>query len=55
MASKNGVRVIVTLECTECHERNYTSEKSRRKVLIRLEMRKFCPRCRVHRLHRETK
>ena len=55
MASKKGVRMIITLECTECHERNYTSEKSRRNDPNRLEMRKFCPRCKVHRLHRETK
>ncbi|MCL5429321.1 MAG: 50S ribosomal protein L33 [Chloroflexi bacterium] len=55
MAGKKGVRVIITLECTECHERNYTSEKSRRNDQNRLEMTKFCPRCKVHRLHRETK
>jgi large subunit ribosomal protein L33 len=55
MASKKGVRVIITLECTECHERTYTSEKSRRNNQARLEMKKFCPRCKVHRLHRETK
>ena len=55
MASKKGVRVVITLECTECHERNYTSEKSRRNDQARLEMKKFCPRCKTHRLHRETK
>ena len=55
MAGKKGVRVIITLECTECHERNYTSEKSRRNDQNRLEMAKFFPRCKVHRLHRETK
>jgi large subunit ribosomal protein L33 len=55
MAGKKGVRVVITLECTECHERNYTSEKSRRNDQNRLEMKKFCSRCRVHRLHRETK
>jgi large subunit ribosomal protein L33 len=55
MAGKKGVRVVITLECTECHERNYTSEKSRRNTQARLEMNKFCRRCKVHRLHRETK
>ena len=30
MAKKKGVRIIITLACTECKERNYTSEKNRR-------------------------
>jgi large subunit ribosomal protein L33 len=49
------VRVVITLECTECRERNYTTEKSRRNDPQRLELRKFCRRCRQHTLHRETK
>jgi large subunit ribosomal protein L33 len=49
------VRVVITLECTECRERNYTSEKSRRNDPQRLELRKYCRRCRQHTLHRETK
>ncbi|MBN2501517.1 MAG: 50S ribosomal protein L33 [Anaerolineales bacterium] len=55
MASKKGVRTIVTLECTECHERNYVTEKNRRNDPTRLELQKFCRRCREHRLHRETR
>ena len=55
MAKKKGIRVIVTLECTECHERNYTTEKSRRNDPGRIEMTKYCSRERKHTLHRETK
>ncbi len=55
MAKKKGVRVIVTLECTNCRERNYTTEKSRRNDPTRMELNKFCSRCREHTLHRETK
>jgi len=55
MASKKGVRPIITLACTECKERNYTSEKNRRNDPGRLELNKFCRRCRKHTLHRETK
>ena len=47
--------MIITLECTECHERTYTSEKNRRNDPQRVELNKYCPRCRTHRLHRETK
>ncbi len=53
--AKKAARAVITLECIECHERNYTSEKNRRNDPGRLELQKYCPRCRVHRLHRETK
>jgi large subunit ribosomal protein L33 len=43
------------MECTECHERNYTTEKSRRNDPQRIELNKFCRRCGKHTLHRETK
>ena len=54
MAKKN-VRMVITLECVECRERNYTSEKNRRNDPSRLELNKYCSRCRTHRMHRETK
>ena len=55
MASKKDVRPTITMACTECKERNYTSEKNRRNDPNRLEMNKYCSRCRKHTLHRETK
>lgn len=54
MAKKND-RILITLQCTECKERNYNSTKNKRNDPARLELEKFCPRCRVHRVHRETK
>jgi large subunit ribosomal protein L33 len=53
--AKKDIRMVVTLECTECRERNYTTEKSRRNDPQRIEIKKYCPRCRAHTLHRETK
>ncbi|MQG21663.1 MAG: 50S ribosomal protein L33 [SAR202 cluster bacterium] len=53
--AKSGQRTIMTLACTECRERNYTSSKNRRNDPSRLEFAKFCPRCRGHRLHREVR
>ncbi|NJN93119.1 MAG: 50S ribosomal protein L33 [Anaerolineales bacterium] len=53
--AKKAVRMVMTLACTECGERNYTSEKNRRNDPNRLEVKKYCPRCRCHRQHRETK
>ncbi|MCB8965548.1 MAG: 50S ribosomal protein L33 [Chloroflexota bacterium] len=53
--AKKAVRTVITLACTECKERNYTTEKNRRNDPSRLELNKFCPRCRQSRLHRETR
>ncbi|NLE09738.1 MAG: 50S ribosomal protein L33 [Dehalococcoidales bacterium] len=52
---KTEARVIITLACTECKERTYTSYKNRRNDTQRMELKKYCPRCRVHQLHREVR
>ena len=54
MAKKED-RIVIHLACTECRSRNYTTSKNRRNDSDRLEFRKFCPRCRGHRLHREVR
>ncbi len=53
--AKKAARMVVTFACTECKERNYTSEKNRKNDTGRMELKKFCRRCRAHTLHRETK
>ena len=55
MSGKRGVRPVVTLACSDCKERNYTTEKNRRNDPGRIELKKYCSRCRKHTLHRETK
>lgn len=45
----------VTLVCTECFSRNYTTEKNKKTQTQRLEMRKYCPKCKKHTLHKESK
>lgn len=49
------MRVNVTLECTECKERNYLTSKNKRNNAERLEVKKYCPREHKVTLHRETK
>lgn len=49
------MRVIITMACTECKERNYTTIKNKKNDPDRKELKKFCPRCRCVREHRETK
>ncbi|MFO7941627.1 MAG: 50S ribosomal protein L33 [Bacillota bacterium] len=49
------MRVIISLECTECKERNYSTTKNRRNTGDRLELKKYCSRCGTHTVHRETR
>lgn len=49
------MRVIVTLACTECGDRNYTTTKNKRKHPDRLELRKFSPRLNKYTIHKETR
>ena len=46
MAKKNENRVLVTLVCDECKEQNYTVSKNKKNTTERLELNKYCPRCR---------
>jgi large subunit ribosomal protein L33 len=48
-------RVIITLACSECRSRNYTTTKNKRNDPDRLELRKFCRMCKKHTVHREAK
>jgi large subunit ribosomal protein L33 len=54
MAQKEN-RIIITLACTECRSRTYTTSKNRIKHPDRMEFRKYCPSCRRHIVHREQK
>jgi large subunit ribosomal protein L33 len=49
------MRVIVTLACVDCKQRNYTSNKNKRNNPDRIEMKKFCKFCNEHKVHRETR
>ena len=49
------MRVKVTLACTECKQRNYDTMKNKKNNPERLEMEKYCPVCRKHTAHRESK
>ena len=49
------VRDIVTLGCTECKNRNYTTTKNKKTTTDKLEFKKYCRFCRTHTVHREVK
>jgi large subunit ribosomal protein L33 len=50
-----GSRSIISMECSKCKERNYSTTKNKKKTQDKLNLSKFCPRCRKHELHKETK
>ena len=52
---KAEARITITMACSECKMRNYLTQKNRRNDPERLQLDKFCPRCRKHTPHRETK
>ena len=49
------MREIITLECTVCKRRNYSTKKNKKTTPGRLELKKYCRFCRKHTPHRETK
>ena len=50
-----GNRSIINMECSACKERNYSTTKNKKKTQDKLNLSKFCPRCRKHEPHKETK
>ena len=48
-------REIITLQCTETGDKNYTTTKNRRTHPDRMELKKYCKWCRKHTPHKETK
>lgn len=50
-----GNRVLVQLECKDCRERNYQTNKNKRTTPDKLEFNKYCRRCRKVTAHKETK
>jgi large subunit ribosomal protein L33 len=49
------VREIITLECTVCKNRNYTTGKNKSKHSERAEYKKYCPKCNKRVPHKETR
>ena len=49
------VRVKITLECTDCKQRNYDMMKDKKAHPERMETKKYCRFCKKHTNHKETK
>lgn len=65
MGKTKGVRILITLECTQCRSNlknksskevsRYTTQKNRRNNPERLELKKYCPFCNEPTIHKEIK
>ncbi len=49
------MRVKVIMACTECKQRNYNTVKNKKNNSERIELKKYCPFCNKHTVHKETK
>ncbi|MCK8816222.1 50S ribosomal protein L33 [Natroniella sulfidigena] len=49
------MREIITLACTECKQRNYSTTKNKNNQRERLELKKYCKFCQKHTVHKETR
>jgi large subunit ribosomal protein L33 len=49
------MRDQISLQCEGCKRRNYMSSRNKKKTTEKLSLRKFCPACRTHTLHKEGK
>ncbi len=49
------MRDSITLECTECKQRNYVTDKNKKNTTDRVELKKYCKFCKKHTVHKETK
>lgn len=47
------MRVTFLMKCTVCGEENYLTEKNKKNDPDRLEMMKYCPKCKKQTLHKE--
>ena len=50
-----GDRFIVNLGCTACKEINYTFQRGNKKHDYKIEVKKFCRRCKHSTPHKEVK
>ena len=49
------MRDQITLACSDCDRRNYTTTRNKKKQQTKLEIKKYCRFCRKHTTHKETK
>jgi len=46
---------LIKLKCGVCKKVNYYSKRNKKKLKEKIELKKFCKKCRKHTLHKEAK
>jgi len=49
------MRENINIACTVCKERTYDSQKNKKNNPERIEIKKYCPKCKTHTVHKESK
>ncbi len=49
------MRINALLACQECKRKNYATEKNKKNTTSKVELKKYCPFCNRHTLHKESK
>jgi large subunit ribosomal protein L33 len=55
MAEGKFTKQLTKLRCEECSSLNYRTRKNSKSVDRKIELKKFCKKCRKHTLHKESK
>ncbi len=49
------MRSQVSLDCSECKQKNYQATKNKQKSTDKMQLKKYCRFCRKHTVHKEGK
>lgn len=52
--AKKGARQVLALICSVCKSQNYITEKNKINVPDKMNLSKFCKKCRKHTPHKES-
>ena len=53
--AKKGPRVKIALVCEVCGSQNYVTTKNKLNVTGKIRIKKYCPKCKKHTIHKEKK
>ena len=52
--AKKGARGFVGMVCSVCKSQNYITQRNKVNIEKKLELKKYCNKCRKQTLHKET-
>ena len=52
--AKKGAREFVGMVCSVCKSQNYITQRNKVNIETKLQLKKYCNKCRKQTLHKET-